>query len=141
MTPLRWVTVVLALAVASILLLLAWPPARLPNVDPKQEALFQDRLRFYREALPAGLTRKQVTEWLRARNVAFHESCCDENRMSYHVIKAGVQPVPWYRSEWTVYIAIHYKMADPPGDPKESRGTARDSLADIDLESRGEGCL
>jgi hypothetical protein len=109
----------------------------------KREIAYQSALRSYSERLGPGITRKEVEDYLRARNVEFGQMCCVDGQLSNGVwddlAKIGQEGAPWYCSEHNVYVAFQFT------GPKRNRGVwtadPSDTLKAVNIFHRLEGCL
>ena len=101
----------------------------------------QAALMRYTRNLRPGLTRREVEAYLRGHNTEFGERGGSVGRHTYAtIVKVGEDDVPWYCSEWPVYVLFEFKAADSTQsagyDPKPD-----DVLDEVHLGSNGEGCL
>ena len=78
----------------------------------KREAAYQLALGKYQRALRPGMTRKEVEDYLRAKNVQFRKSNFAEsgpNRHSFDdLTKIGEEDAPWYCGEHNIYVAFYF---------------------------------
>jgi hypothetical protein len=111
----------------------------------KREATYQSALRSYSKDIRAGMTRKQVEDYLEARNVKFRQMCCVDasHRFSTNVyddlVRIGQEDAPWFCSEKNVYVAFEFT-----GPERNSSGRVADStdmLRTISTYQWLEGCL
>src|SRR5581483_5469623 len=94
----------------------------------------------YSQNFRPGLTRKEVEDSLRSQHTSFFERCCYEERSAYAVlVKIGQEDVPWYCSEWPVYVVFEFSATTPPKPLFQPSGS--DVLKSVHLASNGEGCL
>src|ERR1700680_1500126 len=67
----------------------------------KREAAYQSVLLSYTQVLKPGVTRKEVEDYLRARNVGFSQMCCVGMRVHPKhslddITKIGQEDAPWF---------------------------------------------
>jgi len=104
----------------------------------KREAAYQSALSEYQRVLRPGMTRKEVEDYLRAKNADFSQMCCvnvvTSNSPKRHtwddLVKIGEEEHPWFCSEHFVYVAFEfadyirietdYSMQDNDSDPLRS---------------------
>ena len=91
------------------------------------------------------MTRKEVEDHLRARNVKFRQMCCveEDKRFSTNVyddlVKIGQEDAPWVCSEKNVYVA--FQFIGPHQDGLGPAADASDRLRAISIYRWLEGCL
>jgi hypothetical protein len=109
----------------------------------KREALYAATLRSYSGVLRAGMNRKEVEDYLGAKNIPFMRMCCVEDKTNRGVLddltRIGYEKAPWYCSENNIYIAFQFV-----GLERHTVGpTAEDSdtLTKVTLFPWLEGCL
>jgi hypothetical protein len=91
------------------------------------------------------MTRREVEEYLRTRNVRFRQMCCVETsqRFSTNVYddlaKIGQEDAPWFCSEKNVYVAFQFTGSQ--GNTTGPAADASDRLRTISIYSWLEGCL
>jgi hypothetical protein len=93
-------------------------------------------LREYSQKLKAGLTRKEVEEYLKAAGTGFVERSGENGSLAI-LVKVGEETKPWYCSEWPDYLAFEFVSQTP--SPCE--GCKSEVLKEMHLTSNGEGCL
>lgn len=117
----------------------------------------QQELQKYSQDLKPGSTRKIVKDYLRAHGATFGERRCDPGFHAFAVlVKVGKEDVPWYCSEWPVYVAFEFQIEEPYNVPLPVDSGIRkkieqheleldpgdsDILQKVQLVSNGEGCL
>jgi hypothetical protein len=115
------------------------------RAQQRREVDYQSALRSYSVILTPGMTRKELEDYLRAKDVKFHQMCCVEQskRFSANVyddlVKIGQEDAPWFCSEKNVYVAFQFV-----GPPKNGPGPAADGsdrLRAISIYRSLEGCL
>jgi hypothetical protein len=78
----------------------------------KREATYQLALSEYQRALRPGMSRKQVEDYLHAKNAQFLQSNFAESGPNRHsmddLTKIGKEDAPWYCGEHNVYIAFYF---------------------------------
>jgi hypothetical protein len=109
----------------------------------KREIAYQSVLRSYSDRLGSGMTRKEVEDYLRARNVEFGQMCCVDGQLSKGVwddlTKIGQEGAPWYCSEHNIYVA--FQFAGPKRNGVEWTADPSDTLKAVSIFHRLEGCL
>jgi hypothetical protein len=112
----------------------------------KREATYVLRLRSFTQDLTPGMTRKQVEDYLKSKNVEFRQMCCVEpeelaTRSTWDdLTKIGEEPAPWFCSENNVYVAFQFT------DHKQSDALYKedddlDTLRAVSIYRWLEGCL
>ena len=115
------------------------------RTQEKREAGYQSAVRSYSEVLRPGMPRKEVEDYLRARNVEFRQMCCVEtsNRFSTNVYddltKIGQEDAPWFCSEKNVYVA--FQFTGPQRNTSGPTADASDRLRAVTLYRWLEGCM
>ncbi|MGH9613367.1 MAG: hypothetical protein ACRD4P_09840 [Bryobacteraceae bacterium] len=80
----------------------------------KREAAYQSTLQAYSKDLRPGLTRKNVEDYFRTKNISFAQMCCVEGRSAFaDLVKVGQEDAPWYRGENYVYVAFEFVNVEP----------------------------
>jgi len=110
----------------------------------KRQVEYEKTLRSYSEDLRTGMTRKDVEDYLSAKNVPFRHMCCANRRkFSYSVyddlVKIGSEDAPWFCSEKNVYVALEFV-----GPERHSIGASaepNDTLNTITIFNWLEGCM
>jgi hypothetical protein len=107
----------------------------------QRDAFYRASLQSYSEALPLGMTRKDVEAYLRAQGKPFRQLCCMETLAKNaldDLTKIGVESHPWYCSAHDVYIGFQFVSVEPhrPWEARES-----DILAKVMVYHWLEGCL
>jgi hypothetical protein len=113
----------------------------------RREVEYQKALQSYSGVLKTGMTRKQVEEYLSAKNLLFRQLCCvsvkEFSRGVYDnayddLVKIGQEDVPWFCSENNVYTALEFL-----GSQKDSlpRAEPSDKLKDVTIYHKLDGCL
>ena len=109
-----------------------------------REVAYQSALLSYSEALRPGMTRKQVEDYLRAKNVSFRLMCCVDVKESSkgvydELTKIGQEDPPWVCSEKNVYVAFQFTRPERNAAGWDANDS--DSLKDVTLYRWLEGCL
>jgi len=117
------------------------------RAQKRREIEYEKALRPYAVVLKTGMTRKQVEDYLSARNVSFQRTCCvsvkEFSRGVYDntyddLVKIAQEDVPWFCTENNVYVAFQFlgsnKNSIPSAEPS-------DVLKDVSIYHRLEGCL
>ncbi len=99
------------LIVIVALCLFAGCAARTPEeATRQQDAHYRSRLRPYWQDLKAGMTRKEVEDYLRAKNIPFTEGCCYSSEEPYlwDAIDHRTENRPWPCGSADVYIGFAF---------------------------------
>jgi hypothetical protein len=109
----------------------------------EREVAYQAALRSYSDVITPGMTRKEVEDYLGARNVSFRQMCCvDRKEFSKDVYddltKIGEEDAPWVCNEKNIYIAFQFRGTQT--HERESRAEASDRLSSVSLYRSLEGC-
>jgi hypothetical protein len=111
----------------------------------KREAAYQSALLSYTQVLKPGMTRKEVEEYLRARNVDFAQMCCVVGIQVHpkhsldDITKVGQEDAPWFCSEHYVFVAFQF---EDHGEYKSILGADdKDILKSVTIYNQLGGCL
>ena len=110
----------------------------------KREAVYQATVLSYTSVLRPGMTRKEVEDYLRARNLEFGQMCCvvpnDLQKHSWDdITKIGQEDPPWYCRDQTVFVAFQFVDG---GQYKSTWGADdRDTLKAVLLYHQFGPCL
>lgn len=113
----------------------------------RREVEYQKALQSYSGVLKTGMTRRQVEEYLSAKNLLFRQLCCvsvkEFSRGMYDnanddLVKIGQEDVPWVCSENNVYIALEFLSSQKDSLP---RAEPSDKLKDVTIYHKLNGCL
>jgi hypothetical protein len=108
----------------------------------KREAAYDSILRSYTQALKPGMTRKQVEDYLRTKNVSFQQMSGINGDSWDDLIKIGQEEEhPWYCSEHIVYLAFQFADYEQLGKPLDLEANKLDTLRAVTIYHRLEGCL
>jgi hypothetical protein len=112
------------------------------RAERKREAGYQMAVRSYRQALKIGTTRKEVEDYLRARNIEFNQMCCveEKKRALDDLTKIGEEAAPWFCSEHYVFVAFQF-ADDQPRPDKIFSAEDLDTLKSITVFHQLGGCL
>jgi hypothetical protein len=115
----------------------------LEEAAQKRRAIsYQSALLTYSQRVRPGMTRKEVEEQPRIKGARFTQRCCTEDRSAFSdLVRVGEEAVPWYCSEWPVYVAFEFVAAEPNQLQSPLKPAASDVLRRIELVGNGEGCL
>jgi hypothetical protein len=109
----------------------------------KREALYAATVRSYSGILRTGMKRKEVEDYLRAKNIPFMRMCCVEDKTNRGVLddltRIGHERAPWYCSENNIYVAFQFA-----GSERHTVGPTdedSDTLTKVTLFPWLEGCL
>lgn len=111
------------------------------KLTERREASYQATLLSYSEALPLGMPRKDVEEYLRKKNRAFRQMCCMERsaKSAYDdLTKIGEESHPWYCSAHNVYIGFEFVSSGSHQFPEAHES---DTLTKIIVYHWLEDCL
>ena len=117
------------------------------RVRRRREVEYQKALQSYSGVLKTGMTRRQVEEYLSAKNLLFRQLCCvsvkEFSRGMYDnanddLVKIGQEDVPWVCSENNVYIALEFLSSQKDSLP---RAEPSDKLKDVTIYHKLNGCL
>jgi hypothetical protein len=110
------------------------------RAQEKREVTYESALRAYSEVLKPGMTRREVEDYLRAKNIEFRQMCCvEDERTAYaDLTKVGKEHVPWYCERHNVYVAFQFAAVEAH-KPAEARDS--DALKKITIFHWLEGCL
>ena len=140
--PLRLIVIALALSIVGV----AVPYELKKQAGKRREAGYQTTLQSYAEVLKPGMSRKEVEDYLRAKNMPLRQMCCVEagtmsDRSSLDdLVKIGEENAPWFCSENNVYIAFQF------ADHERRHGVGfttddLDRLKSVTVYRWLEGCL
>jgi hypothetical protein len=111
----------------------------------KREAAYQSALFAYTQVLKPGMIRKEVEEYLRARNVDFVQMCCVVGIQVHpkhsfdDITKIGQEDAPWFCSEHYVFVAFQF---EDHGEYKSILGADdKDILKSVTIYEQLGGCL
>jgi hypothetical protein len=111
----------------------------------KREAAYQSALLSYMQVLKPGMTRKEVEDYLRARNVDFARNCCVVGIQPHpkhsldDITKVGEESAPWFCSEHYVFVAFQF---EDYGEYKSILGADdKDILKSVTIYHQFGGCL
>ena len=107
----------------------------------EHHAEYEAALTKFSQALKPGATRKQVEDYLRGQNLRFYRVCCSNDQHAFATeVRVGQEEHPWFCSEWNVYVYFEFTTTEPDRYPIRP-GSDGDTMSDMHLVSRGEGCL
>jgi hypothetical protein len=113
------------------------------RAQTKREAAYEVILRSYAQVLKPGMTRKDVEDYLRERNVAFRHMCCVDFKSSKSVwddlVKIGQEKPPFVCSEKNVYVAFQFAGEGTHKSGWDSQPS--DKLTAVTFYPWLEGCL
>jgi hypothetical protein len=136
----RWLRAIVVLIISIVCIVVI---RNIEKAKRREEhyAEYQAALTKFTQALKPGTTRKQVEDYLRAQNLMFHRTCCSNDRHVFATeVRVGQEDRPWYCSEWNVYVRFEFNTTEPDRYPIREPSDG-DTLSDLHLRSRGEGCL
>jgi hypothetical protein len=113
------------------------------RAERKREITYQSTLRSYSERFKPGTARKEVEDYLRARNIGFRQMCCVDSKPRKTVwddlTKIGNESVPWFCSENSVYVAFQFTGIERNGGMWDADPS--DTLKAVSAYHWLEGCL
>jgi hypothetical protein len=96
-------------------------------------------LKYFPES-QAGVTRKEVKDYIRDQGLAFVERCCYAPAAPFSVlVRVGEEDSPWYCSEWPGYVEFEFVISQP--SDLTAKPSDSELLDKVQLTSNGEGCL
>jgi hypothetical protein len=109
----------------------------------EREVAYQTALRSYSGVLRPGMTRKEVEDYLRARNTLFRQMCCVDlkkfSKSAYDdLVKIGQEDAPWVCSEKNIYVAFQFAGTEPHATAPTAE--ASDKLIAVTKYPWLEGC-
>jgi hypothetical protein len=111
----------------------------------KREAAYQSALLSYTQVLKPGMTRKEVEDYLRAKNIDFGQMCCVVGIQPHpkhsldDITKVGQEDVPWFCSEHYIFVAFQF---EDHGQYKSILGADdKDTLKSVTIYHELGGCL
>lgn len=110
----------------------------------RREIAYQSALHSYSDVLKPGMTRKEVEDYLRTRNIGFRQMCCveptDFSKGVYDdLTKVGQEEAPWFCSQKNVYVAFHF--TGPQRASPTPTANPADVLRAVTVYRWLEGCL
>ena len=113
------------------------------RAERRREIAYQSALSSYSERFKPGITRKEVEDYFRARNIGFMQMCCVDHKLPKTVLddltKIGEESAPWYCSESNVYVAFHF--TGPERNGVAASADPSDTLRAVSIFHWLEGCL
>ena len=117
------------------------------QAQKRREAVYQSVLRTYTQVLKPGMKRKEVEDYLRAKNAKFRQTCCvDSNETSRRhswddFTKIGEEDAPWFCSQHNVYVAFQLTDHVQLGSGFGMKDDDLDTLKNVTLYHWLEECL
>jgi hypothetical protein len=115
------------------------------RVQRRREAVYEAALRSYTQVLKPGMTRKEVEDYLRAKNIEFRQICCvdikeSSKRRSWDdLTRIGEEDVPFVCRENNVYVAFQFTDHEQRGTGWQANDL--DALKALSIYHSLEGCL
>jgi hypothetical protein len=139
----RWRSLILALVVVG-LVAFCGPHLLEKRAQQKREIAYELALRSYSEHFRPGMTRKEVEDYLRGRNIGFQQMCCVDDKLSSKgvwddITKIGKESAPWSCSENNVYVA--FQFIGPARSGVGWGADPSDTLKSVSIYHWLEGCL
>jgi hypothetical protein len=84
------------------------------QAQKRRAASYETTLRSYGDVLKPGMSRKEVEDYLRAKNTRFTQMCCVEAETSAErsswddLVKIGNEDAPWFCGAKAFYIAFQF---------------------------------
>jgi hypothetical protein len=136
---------IFALVVAVVLIIWLGVRSNLQEqAQKKRDRAYQAALRSFTEALKPGMTRKEVENYLRAKNLEVRQMCCvDPNESASRstrddLTKIGEEQAPFVCSAKNIYVAFQFTDHKPRGT---SKAGDLDTLSAMSIFRWQEGCL
>lgn len=110
----------------------------------QREKTYQITLQRFRHDLPLGMMRKDVENYLRARDLAARQTCCVDMKKYQKgtwddFVKIGQEDAPWYCNSTEVYVGLQFTG---PGDSEGMwRANEQDKLEAVTLVRQFDRCL
>jgi len=117
------------------------------QAQKRREAVYQSVLRTYTQVLKPGMKRKEVEDYIRAKNAKFRQTCCvDSNETSRRhswddLTKIGEEDAPWFCSQHNVYVAFQFTDHVQLGSGLGMKDDDLDTLKNVTLYHWLEECL
>ena len=111
----------------------------------KRELVYRGILQSYQQVLKPGMTRKEVEDYLRAKNKNFRQMCCIDFKSGMKhswddEMKIGQEDPPWFCGENNVYVGFEFSdSAQPHGEFWQADDS--DILKSVTLRHQLEICL
>jgi hypothetical protein len=140
----RWLFFAAILVVVALLGIGVWHILG-KRAQQRREVAYQSALRAYSAVLRPGMTRKEVEDYLRARNIGFQQMCCVDTSQDFSksvyddLTKIGKEDAPWFCSEKNVYVAFQFTR--PTWKAGEADAEDSDRLRAVTIHRWLEGCL
>src|SRR5947207_1374269 len=137
----RWGVSVLAFLVVALLVFGVYHVLE-KRAQQGRETGYKAALLSYSSVLKPGMKRKEVEDYLHAKNIPFRQMCCVEkfSKGVYDdLTKIGAENAPWYCSEKIVYIA--FQFSGPARSAVEWSAEPADVLESISVYRSLEGCM
>ena len=100
----------------------------------KQEKVCQSTLQSYRQILKPGMTRNEVEEYLRSKNIEFLRLQGDD------ISKIGEDDsLIWFCGRPDVFLQFQFTAS--PQEDSQMDGNGGDKLNDIEIIRKGSGCV
>ena len=114
------------------------------RAQEKREVAYQRTLHSYSDILRPGLSRTELEDYLKSKDIRFRQMCCvNRKALSQNVyddlVKIGQEDAPWFCSENNVYIA--FQFAGQRTNASWPAAVANDRLTDISIFRWLESCV
>jgi hypothetical protein len=115
------------------------------RAQEKREVAYQSVLRTYTQLFKPGVPRKEVEDYLRAKNTKFRQMCCvnakdsSSRRTWDDLAKIAEEDVPWVCRENNVYVA--FEFTDYEKQEARWGGNDLDTLKALTIYHQLEGCV
>lgn len=134
----RWLQIVLALALTAAVAIAIGRFQR-KRVQEMRWIAYEANLHSYATALPLGIPREQLENYLQSKGVDFDRVCCTDQTDAYaDITKIGQEEAPWYCSRLNIYIAFQFVGSESATAVSHARV---DTLKSVSIFKRLEDCL
>jgi len=136
----RWHVFAILMALGTLVTCSSGCAAR-GKAQQQREDRYQAALASYSEVLKPGMTRKEVEDYLRAKNVTFEHIIghgLDDPGPWADLIRIGHEHHPWYCEAHNVYVAIHFTKTEPHDN---YQAFDSDAVKKLTIFHWLEGCL
>jgi hypothetical protein len=117
------------------------------QTQKRTEASYQSQLSSYSLVLNPGMKRKEVEDYLRAKNADFSRMCCVNTRSTARrhseddLVKIGEEGHPWFCSEHFVYVAFEFADHAQAENSVSFKDDDLDTLKSVSIYHQLGGCL
>jgi Na+-transporting NADH:ubiquinone oxidoreductase subunit NqrC len=117
------------------------------QAQKRREATYQSELHSYSLVLKPGMKRKEIEDYLRAKNADFSQMCCVDTSDSARrhswddLVKIGEEEHPWFCSEHFVYVAFRFVDHVQVETGYSFKDDDSDTLRTVSIFHQLGGCL